>query len=183
MSPPDNLKKKVLLVDEQDRPQGEMDKLEAHRKGVLHRAFSVLLFDRDGRLLLQQRATGKYHSGGLWTNTCCSHPAPDEPVKEAAYRRLHEEMGIHAPLRELFTTRYYLELGEGMIEHELDHVFFGISDEEPSVDGLEVMDQRFASRTEIDDELVQGPERFTEWFKVIWQKFGDHEKEEIRSGS
>lgn len=168
--------KNVLLVDDGDRPTGEMEKLQAHQKGALHRAFSVLLFDRKGQLLLQQRATDKYHSGGLWTNTCCSHPHPNESVEEGASRRLREEMGLEAPLRKLFTTRYYLELGDGMIENEFDHVFLAISDDEPQVNGQEVMDQRFASREEVQQELQNDPDRFTEWFKVIWQEFVEHER-------
>lgn len=167
---------RVQLVDENDRPQGEMDKVEAHHKGVLHRAFSVLIFDRKGRILLQKRAIGKYHSGGLWTNTCCSHPKPDESVEEAAARRLREEMGMDAPLRRLFTTRYFLELGDGMIEHELDHVFLGISEQAPEFDRSEVMDQRYATRTELELDLQSHPQHFTEWFKVIWREFNEHEK-------
>lgn len=166
----------VLLVNEKDLPQGTMNKLEAHRKGILHRAFSVLLFDEDGRLLLQQRANEKYHSGGLWTNTCCSHPGPEEKVEEGAARRLKEEMGIDAELHKLFIARYYLELGDGMVENELDHVFYGISNEEPKVDGEEVMDQRFITRKELGEELRAHPERFTEWFKVIWQEFEEEER-------
>lgn len=167
---------KVLLVDDRDRPMGKMEKLEAHQKGALHRAFSVLLFNRKGELLLQKRANGKYHSGGLWTNTCCSHPFPEESVEEGAWRRLQEEMGIDAPLRKAFTTRYYLELGSGMIENEYDHVFIGISDQEPAVDGEEVMDQRYIPSEAIEEELKREPERFTEWFKVIWQEFREHER-------
>lgn len=173
---------RVLLVDGDDRPQGEMEKFEAHRKGVLHRAFSVLVFDRNGQILLQKRAKGKYHSAGLWTNACCSHPKPDERVEEGAARRLREEMGIQAPLRKLFTTRYFLELGDGMIEHELDHVFLGISDDEPDANDEEVMDQRSAAREELDQELQSYPDHFTEWFKVIWQEFTQHEKALLHTG-
>lgn len=173
---------RVLLVDGDDRPQGEMEKFEAHRKGVLHRAFSVLVFDRNGQILLQKRAKGKYHSAGLWTNACCSHPKPDERVEEGAARRLREEMGIQAPLRKLFTTRYFLELEDGMIEHELDHVFLGISDDEPDANDEEVMDQRSVAREELDQELQSYPDHFTEWFKVIWQEFTQHEKALLHTG-
>lgn len=166
----------VLLVDEHDRPQGEMNKWDAHRAGALHRAFSVFLFDPEGKLLLQKRATGKYHSGGLWTNTCCSHPKPEEDIEEAASRRLQEEMGIETSLRKLFTTRYYLELGDGMVEHELDHVFLGISSQEPVMDDAEVMDRHFAPREEIEEGLRTKPEVYTEWFKVIWQDLIEHER-------
>ncbi len=172
----------VLVVDEKDRPKGEMDKMEAHRKGVLHRAFSVLLFDGQGRLLLQQRASGKYHSGGLWSNTCCSHPLPGESVEEAAARRLREEMGIDAPLDKLFSTRYFLEVGNGMIEHELNHVLFGISDQEPDPDSEEAMDRHSVTREEVDQELQSCPERFTEWFKVIWQEFAEYERAVEKEG-
>lgn len=172
----DNSKNSVLLVDDEDLPQGRIDKMEAHQKGLLHRAFSVLLFDRNGHILLQKRAEDKYHSGGLWTNTCCSHPAPDESVEDGAARRLKEEMGIEASLEKLFASRYYLELGDGMIENEYDHVFYGVSDEEPTANGQEVMDQRFLSRDDLEEELQTDPGYFTEWFKVIWQDFVEYEK-------
>ncbi|HNK86555.1 MAG TPA: isopentenyl-diphosphate Delta-isomerase, partial [Flavobacteriales bacterium] len=115
----------VTLVNERDEVIGRMEKLEAHRVGALHRAFSIFIFNREGRLLLQQRADGKYHSPGLWTNSCCGHPRPGEPTMKAAQRRLHEELGIRCELTEEFTFSYRAEFGNGLIEHELDHVFFG----------------------------------------------------------
>ena len=116
---------RVILVDENDNPLGTMEKMEAHEKGVLHRAFSVFIFNNNGEMLLQQRAFSKYHSGGLWTNTCCSHPREGEPTIEAAHRRLQEEMGFDCEIEKAFDFIYKRELDQGLTEHELDHVFIG----------------------------------------------------------
>ena len=115
----------VVLVDTHDRPVGRMEKMEAHRQGALHRAFSVFIFTSGGDVLLHKRASAKYHSGGMWTNACCGHPRPAEGVEEGAYRRLYEEMGIRCPLRFLFLFRYHAPLPNGLVEHEIDHVFSG----------------------------------------------------------
>ncbi len=117
-----------------------------------------------------------------WTNTCCSHPAPNELIMAAAYRRLQEEMGIRASLRPMFTTRYYLEVGDGMIENEMDHVLFGISDQEPKLNELEVMDQRYVHQDRLEEELREHPEQFTEWFKVIWSEYVELKGEKIGEG-
>src|SRR3954470_13284590 len=115
----------VILVNEKDQAIGTMEKMEAHRKGVLHRAFSVFIFDRHGKMLLQQRAFHKYHSGGLWTNACCSHPLPGEDIESAAHRRLYEEMGFQTPLKKIFDFTYKADFRNGLTEYEFDHVFTG----------------------------------------------------------
>ena len=119
---------KVILVDKNDNQVGLMPKLEAHEKGLLHRAFSVFIFNNEYKLLLQKRATSKYHSGGLWTNTCCSHPREGEDISEAANRRLFEEMGIKTSLRKVYDFIYKAELDNGLTENEFDHVFYGVYD-------------------------------------------------------
>ena len=122
----DDRHERIILVDADDREIGTAPKLDGHREGLLHRALSVVIRDPAGRLLLQKRHVGKYHSGGLWTNTCCSHPRPGEPVAVAAERRLAEEMGFHCPLMPLMTVSYRAEVGNGLVEHEVVHVFGGV---------------------------------------------------------
>lgn len=160
----------VILVDEHDRALGTMEKLEAHQKGLLHRAISVFIFDSQGRLLLQQRAAHKYHSAGLWTNTCCSHPAPGETPLDAAHRRLEEEMGLRAPLTFAFTFRYHAPFDNGLAEHELDHVFIGHADHAPRPNPAEVAAYRWADRETIDRENIKNPDVYTAWFKLIYGK-------------
>jgi isopentenyl-diphosphate delta-isomerase len=160
---------RVVLVDCDDRPLGEMEKLQAHREGALHRALSVFVFNGKGDLLLQRRSAGKYHSGGLWTNTCCSHPRPDEPVQDAAARRLREEMGIAPALEPLFAFVYRSELDGGLVEHEFDHVFAGRSDAEPDPDPAEVSEWRYVAPDDIRHELAEAPERFTAWFRICFE--------------
>lgn len=157
----------VILVDELDNELGAMEKLEAHRLGVLHRAFSVFLFNREGELLMQRRSEEKYHSPGLWTNTCCSHPKPGEVVLAAAHRRLQEEMGMTAEVSPAFTVLYRAEFPNGLVEHELDHVLIGSYDGEPRVDPSEVGEWKYAPRSAIEAEVEENPERFTPWFKLI----------------
>ena len=156
----------VILVDERDQPVGAMEKMEAHRRGVLHRAFSIFVFDREKRLILQQRAAGKYHSAGLWTNTCCSHPRPGESTADAARRRLQEEMGFTCPLEERFSFAYRAELGNGLVEHELDHVFFGQFDGKPEVNPEEAAAYRRISIADLEREVAANPAQFTEWLKI-----------------
>jgi len=158
---------KVVLVDCTDKPLGEMEKLEAHRKGVLHRAFSVLLFNQNGQLLLQKRAQNKYHSGGLWTNTCCSHPRPSENLKDATERRLMEEMGISLVPEHLYAFTYHAELEGDLVEHEYDHVFTGRFNGIPNINPDEVADWRFADIAEISAAIRNQPEQFTPWFRLI----------------
>lgn len=164
----------VILVDDQDRPIGTMEKMEAHAKGQLHRAFSIFVFNSDGELLLHQRAFDKYHSGGLWTNTCCSHPRPGESVLEAGHRRLMEEMGMACDLQERFSFVYRSELDQGLIEHELDHVMFGVSDDLPVLNPEEVAAYRYASLEEISEEMTDDPDLFTEWFKICFAEVLKH---------
>src|ERR1700754_3991575 len=151
----------VILVNQSDEQIGVLEKMEAHRKGVLHRAFSVFIFDHQGRMLLQQRALNKYHSGGLWTNACCSHPRPGEETKAAAVKRLNEEMGFTTEIEALFTFTYEAEFENGLIEHEFDHVFVGQYEGDISPNSEEVMDYKFESLQQIESELQQTPEKFT----------------------
>ena len=156
----------VVLVDEKDRPQGTMEKLQAHVEGRLHRALSVFIFNTQGHMLLQQRAAGKYHSGMLWTNTCCSHPRPGEDVPAAAIRRLHEEMGMTCELTPSFTFIYKALLDHDLTEYEFDHVFIGVTDAVPVPDPGEVAAYRYVSRDELEKEMAAYPAAFTEWFRI-----------------
>lgn len=161
----------VILVDKNDVEVGTMEKMEAHRDGgTLHRAFSVFVFNTDGDLLLQRRAEHKYHSGGLWTNTCCSHPRPGETVREAANRRLVEEIGMECKLVELFSFEYKAELDGGMTEWELDHVLLGLSDVDPQINPDEVAEYKYMPLSEIDLDLKSNPDHYTEWFKVCFKR-------------
>jgi len=160
----------VILVDENDKPIGTMPKFEAHEKGFLHRAFSVFIFNSKGELLLQQRSLSKYHSPGLWTNTCCSHPRETELIEEAAERRLKEEMGLLCKLEKKFYFIYKTTFDNGLTEHEFDHVFFGKSDQYPKINADEVLSWNYFSFEEIENELALRPEMFTEWFKICFQK-------------
>ena len=160
----------VILVDELDHETGIAEKLEAHRKGLLHRAFSVLLFNSKGELLLQQRAAGKYHSGNLWTNTCCSHPRKGEPVKLAAQRKLKQEMGIEANLEFSHKFIYKAALDHGLTEHEYDYVFFGVSDHVPVINPEEAQAWRFETLDQVREEIENRPELFTSWFRIIMQQ-------------
>lgn len=160
----------VILVNEADEPVGLMEKMEAHRKGLLHRAFSVFLFDNKGRMLLQQRALQKYHGGGLWTNACCSHPYPEEPVAVAAQRRLQEELGFQAPLQKIFHFTYRAEVENHLIEHEYDHVFAGTYEGVIHPNKDEVMDYTYLELWEVKRDLEMRPERFTSWFRIAFPR-------------
>ena len=157
----------VILVDEQDREIGTLEKMEAHEKGLLHRAFSVLLFNSKGELLLQKRSSKKYHSAGLWANTCCSHPRPGENIKESVRRRLQEEMGIDANPEFAYSFIYKTDLENGLIEHELDHIYIGSYDGKPKVNNLEVEDWKFESVDWLKKDMISNPEHYTFWFKEI----------------
>ncbi len=159
------MKDQVILVDNQDRPVGIMPKLEVHQKGLLHRAFSVFVFNSNGELLMQQRASNKYHSSGLWSNTCCSHPYPGELVGVAAARRLKEEMGIKCLLQPVFNFIYYSDLDSGLIENEFDHVFFGYSDDVPAINRSEVSDYKYVDMNELAADIIQAPGKYTAWLK------------------
>lgn len=158
---------KVILVDQNDNEIGVMEKMEAHRKGLLHRAFSVFVFNSDGEMLIQKRADSKYHSPNLWTNTCCSHPRKDESLDSAAGRRLMEEMGMCCVLEHVHHFIYKTELDQGMIEHELDHVFFGVSDKTPILNSDEVSEYRYVSVPNLLNEVENNPESFTIWFRLL----------------
>ncbi len=160
----------VILVDEQDSAIGVMGKMEAHEKGILHRAISVFIINSKGEWLLQQRHSDKYHSGGLWSNACCSHPKPGEGNKEAAERRLCEEMGLRTELKELFRFTYREDIDNGLTEHEFDHVFIGVSNDIPVVNTLEVQDWKYLSYTEIQNETKKTPENYTVWFLKIMDR-------------
>jgi isopentenyl-diphosphate delta-isomerase len=157
----------IVLVDEQDNAIGTMEKMEAHRRGVLHRAFSVVLFNSSGELLLQRRADNKYHSGGLWTNTCCSHPLPEESIYDAAQRRLKYEMGINLKPEFAFKFIYKTPLDKSLIEHELDYVFRGTFDGRPAINKEEVSDWKFMSLSELKKDIKLHPEIYTVWFRLI----------------
>lgn len=156
----------VILVDPDDREIGSGEKMAVHRQGVLHRAFSIFVFNVRKGLLLQRRARGKYHCSGLWSNTCCSHPAPGESTAAAAKRRLQEEMGFTCPLRTLFVFTYRADLENGLIEHEVDHVLVGDYDGHIAPNGAEVMGHRWLPVASLENRLDQQPETFTPWFKI-----------------
>ncbi len=167
---------RVVLVDENDSELGSMAKLEAHCSGSLHRAFSVFLFNDEGMLLLQKRADVKYHSAGLWSNTCCGHPRPGETTVLAAQRRLYEEMGLKVTLREAGSFIYRADLGNGLSEHELDHILIGSVDRDPEPNAEEASDWRWVGREAIAAELGSSPERFTAWFPLcVWDAW-DHSR-------
>lgn len=157
----------VVLVDELDQQIGTMEKMEAHRVGALHRAFSILLFNSKGEMLLQKRAESKYHSAGLWTNTCCSHPLPGETMKDATVRRLVQEMGISLETDFIFKFKYKTHLDHDFIEHEIDYVFTGTFNGEPIINTVEVEDWKFATLDEVRQDMKLNPNRYTYWFKVI----------------
>lgn len=158
----------LILVNELDHPIGTAGKMEVHREGLLHRAFSVFVFNTDGKLLLQKRAEGKYHSAGLWTNTCCSHPAPGEDTLEAAKRRLQEEMGFVTELHKIFEFTYKADFDNGLTEHEYDHVFAGIYDGAIHPDKAEVQDTALLTLEEIEKRIQTSPSEYTEWFKIAF---------------
>lgn len=160
----------LILVDEQDRPLGTCEKMEAHQKGLLHRAFSIFVFNPQGQMLLQQRALDKYHSGGCWTNACCSHPFPTEENHQAALRRLQEEMGFTTPLTKVFDFCYRAELENGLIEHEFDHVFVGIYEGPVSINRNEAMDYCYQSMPEIEENIALFPSRYTPWFRIAFSR-------------
>jgi isopentenyl-diphosphate delta-isomerase len=160
----------VVLVDADDVVVGVGDKLRAHREGALHRAFSVFVFNREGALLLQKRARTKYHSGGLWSNTCCSHPRPGETTEAGARRRLREEMGFECELRPELRFTYRVELANGLIEHEVDHVLSGWWDGTPHPDAREVEDWRWCSPAELAAALRDRPHEFTLWLPIAWRQ-------------
>ncbi len=161
----------VVLVDEQDIETGVMEKIQAHHEGRLHRAVSVFIFNSKNELLLQQRAATKYHSPGLWTNTCCSHPRPGETAGKAAIRRLHEEMGLNGNLTETFTFVYKAQFDNGLTEHEFDHVFIGVTDDLPAPNNSEVADWKYMNIARLEADIKKRPEQYTEWFKICMRDY------------
>ena len=157
---------KVVLVDTNDRAKGEMDKLEAHLKGELHRAFSIFLFNSDGEMLIHQRATNKYHGGGLWTNACCSHPQWSEDIKQSALQRLNYEMGLHCNIDKAFSFIYNSHVENGLIEHEYDHVFIGYTNNTPDPHPDEVQNYKWTCPILLKNEVMQQSDHFTYWFRT-----------------
>ncbi len=165
--------RKVVLVDKKDRAIGTEEKIEAHRKGKLHRAFSVILFNKEKETLIQKRAESKYHSGGLWANTCCSHPGPKEEIARAAKRRLKEEMGISCDLKKVFSFIYKAKLGN-LTEYEFDHVFLGRFDGEPKPDKKEVAAWKWINLRDLEADIKKNPQKYTSWFKIIFEKLKEN---------
>ncbi|OIO44493.1 MAG: isopentenyl-diphosphate delta-isomerase [Candidatus Nealsonbacteria bacterium CG_4_10_14_0_8_um_filter_35_10] len=161
----------VILVNKKDEQIGTGEKLKVHREGKLHRCFSILIFNSEGELLIQQRAKSKYHSPGLWSNTCCSHPRPGEDLKTATKRRLKEEMGIKCDLKEIFSFIYRAKSGK-WIEHEFDHVFVGKFDSNPKLNKKEVQDFKWINLQELKKDLKEHPRKYTFWFKRILELYG-----------
>jgi len=166
----------VILVNENDEEIGVMEKISAHQTSQLHRAFSVVIFNESGEMLLQKRALEKYHSPGQWSNACCGHPLPNEKSKEGAERRLLEEMGFTAELAHCFTFQYKAEVGGGLMEHEIDHVFKGSCNMDFQVNESEVMDWKWMSLQDLRLEMALNPSDFTPWFLLLmeqWQSRGN----------
>lgn len=160
----------VILVNEADEQVGIMEKMEAHKQATLHRAFSVFIFNRKGEMLLQQRAANKYHSGGLWTNACCSHPRPGENTEDAAARRLMEEMGFSTQLEKIFSFTYLWEFENGLTEHEFDHVFTGIYESGITPNRDEVGDYCYKSLQSIAESIISHPSKYTAWFRIAFPR-------------
>ena len=168
---------KVILVNSNDEPIGLMPKMEAHEKALLHRAFSVFVINSNNELMLQQRALQKYHSPGLWTNTCCSHQRDGEENIEAGLRRLQEEMGFETPLEYLFNFIYKAPFDNGLTEHELDHVMLGRYEGDPSINPEEVASWKWMDIDLIHSDLINNPADYTVWFAIIFDRFYNHLKE------
>ena len=160
----------VILVNTDNEVLGYMEKMEAHEKGLLHRAFSIFIFNTKGEILLQKRAISKYHSGGLWTNTCCSHPRKNESFLDAAHRRLTEEMGMSCVLNEVFSFIYKAELDNNLTEHEYDQVLFGTTDQIPVLNKAEAEDYKYIKPDQLKIDIHDNPSQYTEWLKISFKK-------------
>lgn len=160
----------MILVNERDEAEGQMEKIEAHKKGLLHRAFSVFIFNSKGEMLLQRRALNKYHSGGLWSNACCSHPFPGEATEAGAARRLNEELGFVTNLTKAFDFTYRAEFSNGLTEYEFDHVFTGEYNGAIYPNNDEVCDFCYKSMEDIRNSLQSYPEKFTAWLTIVFPK-------------
>ena len=163
-------KEQIILVDENDIQVGAMEKLKTHEKGLLHRAFSIFVRNDKGECMLQKRALGKYHSGGLWSNTCCGHPRDGEDLESAAHRRLNEEMGLDCPLREVFTLTYQANLDHGLKENEFLHVLVGAYDNGPVLNPEEADDWKWIPEDELKKDIAKNPNNYTQWFGIILKK-------------
>jgi len=163
-------KEEVVLVDESDKELGAEEKIRAHEDGKLHRAFSVFVFNEKGEMMLQQRAKGKYHCGGLWTNACCSHPRPGESAEDAAHRKLKQEMGFDTELKEILSFVYRAPFENGLTEHELDHVFVGRFDGKHKPNPEEAEDSKWVKPEELERDMRQNPGKYTPWFKIILER-------------
>jgi isopentenyl-diphosphate delta-isomerase len=164
----------VILVDKNDKEIGEAEKLEAHEKGLLHRAFSIFIFNDKKELMLQKRAKSKYHCGNLWTNTVCSHPAPGESLQEATHRRLKEEMGFDCDLEELFSFAYKTTFDNGLTENEIDHVFIGTYNKSPNINFEEADEWKWISFEDLHNDIQKNPQDYTFWFKKVYEKVFNH---------
>jgi isopentenyl-diphosphate Delta-isomerase len=166
----------LILVDSEDIVLGKMEKSIVHQKGILHRAFSVFIFNSKGQMLIQQRANEKYHSGGLWTNACCSHPRFGENLNDAVKRRLYEEIGLHCSTTFAFSFQYKAEFENGLIENEFDHVYIGVSDDQPVPDFSEVKDWKYEEVSSIQQNLKENPSEYTVWFRLCFEQVLKHYK-------
>jgi len=166
-------KEMVAIVDENDNEIGEEEKIKAHQEGKLHRAFSIFIFNSKGQMLIQKRVKTKYHSGGLWTNTCCSHPRPGEPIEKASHRRLKEEMGFDCEISEIFSFTYKVKFDNGIFENEYDHVFLGKFDGKPMPNSKEIEDWMFIGLDELKKDIKSNPEKYTHWFKIALDKLSE----------
>lgn len=171
----------VILVDENDNQTGIAGKMEAHRKALLHRAVSAFIINSRGEWILQRRALDKYHSNGLWTNTCCTHPNPGESNLDSTKRRLKEEMGIECDLDELFSFVYREKLDNDLTEYEFDHVFFGICDKDPVINTAEVKEWEAVPFNVLQEDIINNPDNYTYWFKKIYKEVHQHIKENQRT--
>jgi len=165
------VEEKIVLVDEQDRAVGVEEKIRVHQLGALHRAFSVFVVNAEGQLMMQRRALTKYHSRGLWSNTCCGHPRPDEPLEQAARRRLKEEMGFDSHLTELFAFVYRAELEDGLVENEYDHVLLGCFEGIPEPDPAEIVEWKWVNLATLSVDIEEHPESYTYWFRISFDRF------------
>jgi isopentenyl-diphosphate Delta-isomerase len=174
------MKEEIILVNEQDEELGVMDKMEAHRQGLLHRAFSIFIFNEKGEMLLQQRASSKYHSAGKWSNACCSHPRPGEDISEAASRRLREELGFTSALKKIFQFTYKVQFDNGLFENEVDHVFTGQYNGEIKPNLAEVQNFSFKTLKEIKQSMENNPSIYTEWFLLAFPQIENWMNSNIR---
>lgn len=170
----------IILVDESDKEIGTEEKMKTHQEGKLHRAFSIFIFNSSGEMLLQRRANSKYHSGGLWTNACCSHPRYGESTEQAAHRRLNEELGFDCDLKEIYHFIYNVKLDHNLTEHEFDHVLIGKYDGKIIPNKYEVSNTMWISFNDLKEEIKKNPENFTEWFKIAFRRFSETSYREFK---